>query len=153
MKKKWMLMLMMGVVGGCGGATVDAGDDSEAFIVDGTEEVALDAKDDTPRTWTVQVGPGASMTFAPRSLTIKKGDRVKWVWAANNHTVTSGTPGNADGKFCSGVSTPSKAACAAGPLYNAGRTYTLRFTRAGTYPYFCRPHGAMGMTGRVRVTN
>ena len=52
-----------------------------------------------------------------------------------------------DGKFCS----PSDTDCGNTTLSTQGETYDHTFTAAGTYPYFCLPHGVLGMTGTVVV--
>jgi plastocyanin len=69
-------------------------------------------------TKTVTVGgPNAAQTFNPTTVKAKNGDQVKFVFAANNHTVTSGGGQGAnqgcqpDGNFYSGfVPVPSGAA-------------------------------------------
>ena len=52
-------------------------------------------------TTNVSVGQGGT-NFVPSSVTIQAGDTVKWTWASNNHSATSGnlTP---DGLFDSGI--------------------------------------------------
>ena len=50
----------------------------------------------------VQVGAGGAK-FTPQNVTINVGDTVEWTWAGNNHSTTSGTPGNPDGLWDSGV--------------------------------------------------
>src|SRR5262245_37319081 len=90
-------------------------------------------------TFQVQVGAGG-LKFTPQNVSIKVGDTVQWTWAANMHSTTSGTPGNPDGKWDSGIQ-------------NSGFTFSQTFTTAGTFPYFCTPHGACcGMIGSVSVT-
>ena len=39
----------------------------------------------------VQVGQGG-LKFTPRTVFIQPGDTVQWVWAADGHSSTSGTP-------------------------------------------------------------
>jgi plastocyanin len=53
------------------------------------------------------------------------------------HTVTSGTPGNADGLFNSGN-------------LSGGGTFSYAFDTPGTYDYYCIPH-APNMNGSVVV--
>ena len=53
-----------------------------------------------PQTHTVMVGQGGALVFTPANLTIHVGDTVRWVWGSNNHSVVSGTDGNADNRFC-----------------------------------------------------
>ncbi len=87
----------------------------------------------------VQVG-GTSAKFIPASVNIQVGDTVQWTWAANHHSTTSGTPGAPNGIWDSGV-------------HNAGFTFSHTFSKAGSFPYFCTPHGACcGMIGSVTVS-
>jgi len=88
----------------------------------------------------VQVGAGG-LKFTPQNVTIQVGDTVQWVWAASGHSSTSGTPGNPDGMWDSGVQ-------------NTGFIFNQTFTTAGTFNYFCSPHGlCCGMIGSVTVTS
>ena len=87
----------------------------------------------------VQVGVGG-LKFTPQNATIQVGDTVQWVWAANGHSSTSGTPGNPDGLWDSGVQ-------------NSGFLFDHTFSETGTFSYFCTPHGTCcGMIGSVTVT-
>ncbi len=90
-------------------------------------------------TFQVQVGQGG-LKFTPANIMIQVGDTVQWNWAANGHSTTSGTSGNPDGMWDSGVQ-------------NSGFTFSFTFTTAGTFSYFCTPHGSCcGMIGTVMVT-
>jgi plastocyanin len=87
----------------------------------------------------VQVGQGG-LKFVPANVSIHVGDTVQWTWAASGHSSTSGTPGNPDGMWDSGIQ-------------NSGFVFTHTFTTAGTFPYYCTPHGGCcGMVGTVTVT-
>ena len=87
----------------------------------------------------VQVGAGG-LKFTPQNVTIHVGDTVQWTWVGSGHSSTSGTPGNPDGLWDSGVQ-------------NSGFVFSHTFTTAGTFNYFCSPHGACcGMIGTVTVT-
>jgi plastocyanin len=87
----------------------------------------------------VQVGSGGTK-FTPQNVTIHVGDTVQWTWAGNNHSTTSGTPGNPDGLWDSGI-------------HNIGFVFSRVFTTPGTFNYFCSPHGlCCGMIGTVTVT-
>ena len=92
------------------------------------------------RAATVQVRVGAGgLRFNPPNVTIQVGDTVQWNWVANGHSSTSGTPGNPDGIWDSGVQ-------------NSGFIFSHTFSTAGTFPYYCTPHGACcGMIGSVTV--
>jgi plastocyanin len=107
-----------------------------------------------PTTHTVMVGPSGALVFDPATLPIHVGDTVKWVWASPGHSVVSGTvSGNplmemSDGKFCS----PNDTNCGSFQLSDVGATYSHTFTTTGTFPYFCLPHGTLGMAGTIDVT-
>src|SRR4030095_9637373 len=88
----------------------------------------------------VQVGAGGTK-FTPQNVTINVGDTVEWTWAGNNHSTTSGTPGNPDGLWDSGI-------------HNIGFVFSRVFTTPGTFNYFCSPHGVCcGMIGSVIVND
>jgi plastocyanin len=86
-------------------------------------------------TKTVQVGPGGSLTFSPASVTVTVGDTVEWQWMSGAHTTT-----RAQGPetWDSGIA-------------SAPFTFSHTFMQAGTFPYVCSIHEALGMTGTVRV--
>jgi plastocyanin len=100
------------------------------------------------QTFDVTVGPKENkFTFAPNTLNISVGDTVRWTWATDSHSVTSGTDCTADGQYCS----PDNTNCDAGILNNTGFVYEHTFTQAGTYSYFCFLHCFAGMTGVINV--
>jgi plastocyanin len=76
--------------------------------------------------------------FQPKELTVKAGTTVTWNNDANSsHTVTAD-----DGSFES-------------PTLGGGATFNHKFTRPGTYRYYCAFHGGKGgegMSGTVVVT-
>ena len=75
--------------------------------------------------------------FTPSPVAVEAGTRVTWTNQDDiNHTVTSGTPENRDGRFD-------------GKLSGKGTTFTFDFTQPGTYPYFCARH--QSMRGEIRV--
>jgi len=77
--------------------------------------------------------------FAPAEVRIKANQTVRWVWVAGTHNVISGSGCSPDGTFSSGSTegTPS--------------TFEHTFEKAGSFPYFCDPHCALGMKGKVVV--
>ena len=76
--------------------------------------------------------------FSPGNNTATVSEIVNWQWAGSNqHTVTSGTPGNHDGIFDS-------------PRQASG-IFSNKFESEGTFDYYCRVHGA-AMTGTITVT-
>jgi plastocyanin len=89
-------------------------------------------------TFQVQVAANG-LTFTPQNITINVGDTVEWVWVGSGHSTTSGTPGNPDGLWDSGVQ-------------NAGFSFSQTFDTAGIFAYYCSPHGlCCGMVGSVTV--
>jgi plastocyanin len=69
--------------------------------------------------------------FHPATLAIHRGDKVKWVWRDQvEHNVTFHG-------FHSRTQVQG--------------TYTVRFTRSGTFNYHCTIHVAEGMRGKIVV--
>src|SRR5712671_473970 len=92
-------------------------------------------------TFNVTVGPNGDLVFMPSSVIIHPGDQVKWTWGSSGHSSTSGSPGMPNGIWDSGI-------------LNVGATFTRTFNSAGTFPYYCTPHGGCcGMVGTVIVAN
>ncbi len=91
-------------------------------------------------TVTVTVGDGGFF-FTPSSVTIHTGDTVQWMWSSSGHSSTSGSPGMPSGLWDSGI-------------LSQGSSFTHTFNTAGSFPYYCTPHGACcGMTGMVTVVS
>ncbi len=76
--------------------------------------------------------------FQPASRAVNVGDVVRWTFAGDPHTVTSGTPGAPDGRFDSGIKNP-------------GESFQVTFDAAGTYRYFCQIHPEQ-MVGTIVVS-
>jgi len=66
------------------------------------------------------------------NLSIKKGDSVKWTWTSGPHNVYR------------------SASAKSGSAKSSG-TYTVKFTSAGTFKYFCQPHSSI-MKATIRVS-
>ena len=75
--------------------------------------------------------------FEPKTVNIRAGDTVRWTWADEGHSVTSGTSCTSDGRFNSGIKSTG--------------TFTRTFTQTGQFTYFCIPNCSSGMTGTVKV--
>ncbi len=74
--------------------------------------------------------------FSPKEVTVKAGTTVEWVNEGGNHPFEAD-----DGSFSS----------AALP---AGGRYEYKFDKPGSYPYYCKIHGAKGgseMSGVIKV--
>ena len=75
--------------------------------------------------------------FQPGTITVQPGTRVIWTNQDDiEHSVTSGTPPDGDGRFDS-------------RFFGKGQTFAMTFEQPGEYPYFCRRHNSM--TGTVTV--
>lgn len=86
---------------------------------------------------------GASGTFEPANITVKKGDVIKFVSEGNAaHNVSFPADQN-----------PGKANLPApGQYLTAGQSYDLQINLdPGSYNYQCDPHAAMGMKGAITV--
>ncbi|HTP08159.1 MAG TPA: LysM peptidoglycan-binding domain-containing protein [Anaerolineae bacterium] len=83
-----------------------------------------------------------NIAFNPATITIHVGQTVMWRNDdGSQHTTTSGSCPN-------GVCTPMPG-WDSGTL-NPGQSFSQQFTTTGTFPYFCRIHGAM-MQGTIVV--
>jgi plastocyanin len=126
---------------------VDAGMDTSLPVDSGVDAPPPINCDAGPATHMVTVGPQGNIVFAPNALTICKGDTVTWTWGSTGHSVTSGANCTADSVFCS----PNDTNCAAGTTSSSGVMYSHTFAASGSFPYFCSPHCASGMTGTITV--
>jgi plastocyanin len=77
----------------------------------------------------------SNFVFSPATVTINEGDSVTWTNTGGFHNVSSDTPG----LFRSGDPAP------------APWTYSHTFATAGTFPYYCEIHGAVGGAGMSGV--
>jgi plastocyanin len=125
-------------------ATAIAADQPSSFLV-------------PPSTLEVRMAlEGGSYKFDPASITVRPGDRVRFV-------VAGGAPHNVafdpelipdDVEEALSANMPEQMSPLAGPLVmKDGDSYTISFdgVKPGTYTFFCMPHVAMGMRGTVIV--
>ena len=126
--------LALAVTAGCSG-TAEA-PTTTATTTTGTAAASTGTTGTTANTVNVTA---TSFRFTPQTMTIKEGTTVTWTNTDTiEHTVTSGVNGVPDGKF--------------DQLLQPGETFSFTFNTAGDFPYFCRFHFAMGMTGSVTVS-
>jgi plastocyanin len=110
-----------------------------------------------PRTVEVQmIGDATGYRFSPATITIKRGDRVKWTLVSGPpHNVvfwSDSIPKGAAAKLT--ASMPQASAPLTGPFFmTPGQSYVVTFDKvpAGTYRYYCTPHLALGMTATIKV--
>lgn len=85
-----------------------------------------------------------NVAFVPRNLTVNVGDTVTWRDTAGFHDTVSGSSGVPNGVWNSNSQY--------GRLMRPGETFSVTFTQAGSYPYFCTPHWQLqGMVGTIVV--
>jgi plastocyanin len=101
------------------------------------------------KSWSVQAGDErqknalSALAFGPDTITIDEGDSITWTVEGNDHTITflgsnAAPPG--DPTVPQGGNTFNGTNFVSSGILPAGSTYTLTFTKAGTYPYFCALH-------------
>jgi plastocyanin len=107
-----------------GPATAQPSKPAKRVEIDGTPQFKWQPAD-------VTVAPGGTVTFK--------------IVGPTPHPVGSGSaPPNDDGRF-------DTAGCQADQLSGDGASCTVRFAKAGTYPYFCTLHFGAGMVGTITV--
>ncbi len=91
-----------------------------------------------------------ALTFVPASVCLKVGGSITWKNTGNlPHTTTD---------LASLAANPANAELPAGATgwnhaLQPGVPFTLKFTVAGTYKYFCIPHELLGMLGQITVVS
>jgi plastocyanin len=97
--------------------------------------LVLPASASTTRTAKMLGCIGANPRFKPVTITIHKGDKVRWVnpTASCHHTTESNKAGWNSGDV--------------GP----GGSFVHKFTKVGTFKYHCAYHSIYGMVGKVVV--
>ena len=111
----------------------------------------------TGKTWDVKMlGDDRGYRFEPASLTIRRGDGIRWtVVSGLPHNVTfwpDSIPAGASGVL-QGNMTLTTAPLTGPLLLNLSQTYAVSFAGvpSGTYRYYCTPHLTLGMKGAVVV--
>jgi plastocyanin len=91
---------------------------------------------------------GEKVWFDPIGLWVAPGTRITWVNVSNVHTVAAYHPknGNRMPRIPTGA-TPF----ASDYLVEPGARFSVTLTVPGVYDYFCEPHEAAGMVGRIVV--
>jgi plastocyanin len=102
------------------------------------------------------VGDASGYKFNPASLTIKRGDAVRFTNVSGGpHNATfwpDSIPAGAQGPLSANM--PGTTAPLTGPLLvTPSQTYTVSFANvpAGAYKFYCTPHLALGMKGVIQV--
>lgn len=91
---------------------------------------------------------GSKVWFDPIGLLIEPGDTIRWVLEESVHSTTAYHPANANHP----LRIPEQAEpWDSGILTRQGQTFEVTLTVPGVYDYFCLPHEAGGMVGRIVV--
>ena len=82
----------------------------------------------------------AGVSFSPKSVKAKAGDKIKFVWKNGSHNAYLKTAPK-------GVTKPK---FGADPVKSSGTALSKAFAKKGKYVFECKPHASLGM--RVTVT-
>ena len=92
--------------------------------------------------------PGSHVWFDPIGLYVDPGTTVRWIVRENVHTTTAYHPRNDHHS----QRIPERALpWDSGFLVHPGDHFEVTLTVPGVYDYFCAPHEAAGMVGRILV--
>jgi plastocyanin len=91
---------------------------------------------------------GAHVWFDPIGLYVEPHTTIRWIARENVHTATAYHPGNGHHP----LRIPERAApWDSGFLIHPGDHFDVTLTEPGVYDYYCMPHEAAGMVGRIVV--
>ena len=90
---------------------------------------------------------GSEVWFDPIGVYIKPGQTVRWIVDENVHTTTAYHPKNNNHS----LRIPRDATPWDSGILSPGKSFEVKFTVEGVYDYFCSPHEAAGMVGRIVV--
>jgi plastocyanin len=91
---------------------------------------------------------GSEVWFDPIGLYVEPGTTVRWIVRENVHTTTAFHPRNDKHS----LRIPERAATwDSGFLIRPGSHFQIIVTEPGVYDYYCAPHEATGMVGRIVV--
>ncbi|HEX7005132.1 MAG TPA: plastocyanin/azurin family copper-binding protein [Trueperaceae bacterium] len=93
------------------------------------------------------VSEGANFYFDPVGIHVAPGTTIRFINESGQHSATAYCDGNGKPQRI-----PDGAECwNSGILTEAGATFEVTLTEEGVYDYFCIPHEALGMVGRIIV--
>ncbi len=91
---------------------------------------------------------GSRVWFDPTGLYVEPGATVRWIVRENVHTATAYHPRNDNHP----LRIPERAVpWDSGFLVHPGDHFEVTLTLPGVYDYYCTPHEAVGMVGRIVV--
>src|ERR1043166_6001394 len=91
---------------------------------------------------------GSRVWFDPIGLYVEPGATVRWIVRENVHTTTAYHPQNDHHPL---RMPESAVAWDSGFLVHPGDHFEVTLTVPGVYDYYCMPHEAVGMVGRIVV--
>ncbi|MGH9807149.1 MAG: plastocyanin/azurin family copper-binding protein [Terriglobia bacterium] len=95
---------------------------------------------------------GSQVYFDPAGLHIQPGDTVRWVQVGGYHSVAAYHPRNGNHELrIPDRAQPWDSTVLLGEYPAKGSTFEHTFALPGVYDYFCQPHEAAGMVGRIIV--
>jgi plastocyanin len=103
------------------------------------------------------VGDAKGYRFEPANITVKSGDGIKFtVVSGGPHNVAfdpATVPADVKGQLDANMGAEKMGELSSAMKMNPGEAITVSFAniKAGTYPFHCTPHLAMGMKGVVTV--
>lgn len=90
---------------------------------------------------------GSAYYFDPVGLAIEPGTTVRFINASGMHGTSSYSDDNGKPQRI-----PDDASGWASPIFNEeGASFEVTFEQEGVYDYYCPPHEALGMVGRIVV--
>jgi plastocyanin len=99
----------------------------------------------------VTVDAGDDLKFSPASVCLKVGGTITWKNTGDiSHSITDDA---ADAAVASDALLPPGAKSWNHDPLAGGASWSLKFTVAGKYKYFCIPHETLGMLGSITVVS
>ena len=138
---------------GTAGGKSSSGDGSDASSLEGGPNVVEGVPDDADHVVDMQ-----AIAFDPAELAVSKGDTVAWKHSAGEaHSVTAyqATIPDSAAYWASGGFDSEEAATSGWEdgrgAVQSGQSFVHTFETTGTHEYYCIPHEAAGMIGKVIV--
>lgn len=129
-----LLALAALAVAGCGGSSSNSSSSDTSAATTSAAAPSTTAGSTTTATSGAVTVTMKNIQFAPKSVTVKKGQTVKWV---NEDAVDHNVVATSGGSFKSSN-------------FGQGGTYSQTFKTAGTVEYVCTIHPGMGGTVIVK---
>jgi plastocyanin len=100
----------------------------------------------------VMSADGGQVYFDPVGLRVQPGDTVRWIQVNGYHSIASYHPANANHELrIPETAQPWDSGILLAESPARGSSFEYTFTVPGVYDYFCAPHEAAGMVGRIVV--